>query len=328
MNPAELFRAVYANPGDDGAKQVLADLLIEQGDPRGEFIALQMQARRTRKAELKLERLLERHRSAFLGPLARVVLTSGQVWERGFLVGCRAALDGSLAEEPSWATVRALEIVQQEGDSPVDVLGPCFTSLQQVVGLPRLVVIPLFDGPVSRPWWTVAVSGPGAPETWAPEELDALRKARALPALRHLTLSLWRFGVDELEWLWTAPVFGRLRVLELSLHRVATHLATLRDRLLLLDDVPDTLVLKGRQLEVRLKPAAQWGVLHLHVRAPLVEPVLHDAEALLQSFPQGALTRFDFTSEFVPQRDALARLKALVKRFPRLAPVSWPGTSR
>jgi len=27
-------------------------------------------------------------------------------------------------------------------------------------------------------------------------------------------------------------------------------------------------------------------------------------------------------------RDQLARLKGLVRRFPRLAPVSWPKTSR
>ncbi|MBA2541405.1 MAG: TIGR02996 domain-containing protein [Deltaproteobacteria bacterium] len=41
-NAAELFAAVYASPDDDGPRSVLADLLQEQGDPRGEFIALQL----------------------------------------------------------------------------------------------------------------------------------------------------------------------------------------------------------------------------------------------------------------------------------------------
>ena len=43
---------------------------------------------------VKLERLFERHRLDFLGPLAAVVSSRGQLWEKGFLVECRATLDG------------------------------------------------------------------------------------------------------------------------------------------------------------------------------------------------------------------------------------------
>ena len=62
----ELFAEVYANPIDDGPRLVLADLLQEQGDPRGEFIALQCH-----QPGSKREReLLKEHGKAWLGELA------------------------------------------------------------------------------------------------------------------------------------------------------------------------------------------------------------------------------------------------------------------
>lgn len=328
MNARPFFEAVYARPADDGAKQVLADVLQELGDPRGDFIALQMQARRSRKAELKLERLLERHRLDFLGPLASAVSARGQVWEKGFLVECRATLEGKLVDEPSWATVRALELLNRDGEVPRELWGPHFRALQTLGAVPRQAVLPLFVGERSLPLRTLSLEGPGNIEVWNPDELDAVRTARSLPDLRHLTLSLWRFAVDELEWLWTAPVFGRLRVMELAMHRVAVNLGTVRDRLLACDDVPDALVLRGRQLEVKLKPEGSWGTMQLSVRTPLVEPVIHDAQLMLQSIPANALLRLDVTCDYPVERDALANLKSLVKRFPRLAPVSWPVASR
>ncbi len=326
MQAADFFRAVYANPADDGAKQVLADVLMEAGDPRGELIALQMSPRRSRKAELKLERLFERHRAQFLGPLSAVVSERGQVWENGFLVECSLTLDGRLRDEPSLATLRTVRLLNRETDVPLELLGPHCRAVREVRGVSRQAVVPLFAHDRSLPFWTVALEGPGNAEAWSPVELDAVRVARALPDLRHLSLTTWRFGVDELEWLWTAPVFGRLRTLELGLHRVAINVGSLRDRLLTLDDVPDALILHGRQLEVKLKPTDGWRVMHLTIHTPLVEPVMHDAELMLQSLPANGLTRLDVACDFPVAKDALARLKALVKRFPRLAPVSWPSS--
>jgi uncharacterized protein (TIGR02996 family) len=328
VGPAELFRAVYEHPSDDGARQVLADVLIEAGDPRGEFIALQMASRRTRKAELKLERLLERHREQFLGPLARVVTSRGQVWEKGFLTACRATLDGSLFDEPSWATVRALEVLNRDDEVPRELLSPHLRALKEVSGLPRQGVLLVFAADRSLPFTSVAVEGPGNAEAWSVAELDALRTARALPDLRHLALNIWRFDVDELEWAWTAPVFGRVRTLELRFHRLAANLGALRDRLLTLTDVPDALVLKGRQLEAKLKPDDDWRVMHLTFRTPIVDPVIHDVELMLQSLPTTGLLRLDVTCSYPTTNEALARLKAMVKRFPRLARVSWPAAGR
>jgi uncharacterized protein (TIGR02996 family) len=323
--PTDFFSDVYARPSDDAAKQVLADALLEAGDPRGEFIALQMLPRRGRKAELKLERLLERHRAAFLGPLAASVLPAGQVWEKGFLVECRAALDGRLVDEPAWATVRKLEVVNDDAMTPRELSSPHLKSLREVSQVPRAGVLEVFAASRSLPFTSVALEGPGLVTHWDDAQLRALREARSLPDLRHLGLRLWRFHLEELEWLWTAPVFGRARSVELALHRVAINLGALRDRLIALSrDVPDALVLKGRQLELKLKPAEAWAVMHLTVKTPLVEAVIVDAELMLQSLPADGLARLDVTCDFLVHHDALARLKRLTRRFPRLAPVTWP----
>jgi len=42
--------------------------------------------------------------------------------------------------------------------------------------------------------------------------------------------------------------------------------------------------------------------------------------------PANGLARLDVACDFPVAKDALARLKALVKRFPRLAPVTWPSS--
>ena len=55
MELESLFAAVYARPADDGARQVLADALQELGDPRGEFISLQLQSRRTQRSERRMQ---------------------------------------------------------------------------------------------------------------------------------------------------------------------------------------------------------------------------------------------------------------------------------
>lgn len=99
-----LLAEIYANPADDAPRQVYADLLVQRGDPRGEFIHLQL-ARNRRKptggeraAELKL---LNKHARSWLGELvpavggvARYRLRVGPVdeydfcrFERGFLTG-------------------------------------------------------------------------------------------------------------------------------------------------------------------------------------------------------------------------------------------------
>ncbi len=63
-NP-ELEKAILANPNDRDAYTVYADWLIEQGDPRGELISLQLGNK-----EGQAKKLIEEHSDYFLGPLA------------------------------------------------------------------------------------------------------------------------------------------------------------------------------------------------------------------------------------------------------------------
>jgi uncharacterized protein (TIGR02996 family) len=62
-NPA-LEKAILANPLDDTAYMVYADWLQDQGDPRGELIALQAGGK-----DKEAKKLLDKHIDYFLGPL-------------------------------------------------------------------------------------------------------------------------------------------------------------------------------------------------------------------------------------------------------------------
>jgi uncharacterized protein (TIGR02996 family) len=113
-----LLAAVYAAPEDSGPRRVLADALMESGDPRGEFIVLQLQEAENGGTETGTKRadaLLAAHKDAWLGALQPVVY---RAWFReGFLdrieldAGRRAPAKAweKLARHPSLATVRGVD---------------------------------------------------------------------------------------------------------------------------------------------------------------------------------------------------------------------------
>ena len=117
----ELLAAVYAAPSDPEPRQIYADYLLERGDPRGEFIALQLADLRgglDKAGRARVRALLGEHRHAWLGPLAPVLVQSGTEFHGGFLARARLkrsprGLD-ELREDPSWATVEALELAPPE----------------------------------------------------------------------------------------------------------------------------------------------------------------------------------------------------------------------
>lgn len=98
MSDHDSFLAeIFASPDDDGPRLVYADWLLEQGDPRVEFIHLQIQraalehgsspARRLRKRELEL---LREHEAEWAGPVADLV--DRYEFRRGFVSHIRLAL--------------------------------------------------------------------------------------------------------------------------------------------------------------------------------------------------------------------------------------------
>ena len=80
-----LLDAICESPEDDEPRLVLADLLTSRGDPRGEFISLQIAAESSvnRDAVACAEALLATHEYAWLAPLP--VPVASWTWRRGFL---------------------------------------------------------------------------------------------------------------------------------------------------------------------------------------------------------------------------------------------------
>ncbi len=112
-----LLADIYANPDDDAPRLVLADLLLERGDPRGELIMLQLERPTGEPTPRELE-LLKRHGKAWMGNLAPV-LSWGRGYartkfRRGFVAKADIILSvGKKLEpirtEPAWATVEELD---------------------------------------------------------------------------------------------------------------------------------------------------------------------------------------------------------------------------
>ncbi len=188
---AELFARVYARPEDDEARQVLADHLLEEGDPRGEFIALQL---RRLKGPLpptgmkRERRLLEEHEARWLGPIARLVIGHPTRWERGFLEACGAPLDGSTVGAPEWGTVRELILYSDVGDRPGE-LAADLRSLRVLELANTLALDVLVKAAQKPPLESISYRGPQRNgREWAARQTDALLKLAELPRLKRLQL--------------------------------------------------------------------------------------------------------------------------------------------
>ncbi len=107
---AELLDEIARRPNDDHLLRVYADHLEEQGDPRGELIALQLaDADPQRVAEL-----IAAHGRAWVGPLLPWVRLQGCQFARGCLsevalADLRINFDNIIGNS-IWATVRTIHL--------------------------------------------------------------------------------------------------------------------------------------------------------------------------------------------------------------------------
>jgi uncharacterized protein (TIGR02996 family) len=117
-DPKSLYMHAVEHPEDLASIQVLADYLSEQGDPRGEFIALQLLHERgggdekSRKAEASLWR---KHWRAFYPDLAAVLAPQSSRCRHGLLwrAGIHTPEGAPIAEvlsRPSFRSVREIDI--------------------------------------------------------------------------------------------------------------------------------------------------------------------------------------------------------------------------
>lgn len=133
---AALEAAVAASPEDRAVHAALADLLTERGDPRGEFIRVQMDLEELGESDpavtplRRREReLLDAHRSTWLGPmLAPHLLDQPKVscsFRRGWLDALhlptiREPLSRALAEAPEARLLRRLVIADNQDAPPLN----------------------------------------------------------------------------------------------------------------------------------------------------------------------------------------------------------------
>lgn len=110
-SPLALVAAVFERPHDEATKHVVADALMEAGDPWGELIAMQLDAKRKPKDAAPL---IQKNLERIAGPIAHIGPRKRFVVEKGFLVQCevggphpRPRWEEAVAA-PHWATVRVL----------------------------------------------------------------------------------------------------------------------------------------------------------------------------------------------------------------------------
>jgi uncharacterized protein (TIGR02996 family) len=139
-DPAELLARVYADPADDAVRAVLADLLTERGDPRGEFISLQLARFGTKQepsaAEKKLQKTWER---AWLGAIEPAAMKNGVEFERGFASRVRLSKIAEVLptlRASEWLTVTSIDVGHANGEGIDDLLrSPLFQRLRAATGV-------------------------------------------------------------------------------------------------------------------------------------------------------------------------------------------------
>jgi uncharacterized protein (TIGR02996 family) len=223
---SELYAAVFADPDDDTPRLMLADVLQERGDARGEFIALQIaRAASGDKVSARERQLLGTWGEEWLGRLAPVLQKTGRVFQRGFLSECRFSSEhppGELANEPAWGTVTHLDVFfsgQFVTGSSGLMLSPRFGALRHVSGVGDSDLRTICDARKPLPFESLRIAMFSlTPATWA-----LFRDADMLPALTTLglrstaTSELYGLSFPRLAELFDAPFGGALRNLEVAM---------------------------------------------------------------------------------------------------------------
>jgi uncharacterized protein (TIGR02996 family) len=144
---AALLAAVLADPRDDAPRMVFADALLQRGDPRGEFIALDLLAARTAAQDRARNALLKAHGKQWLSDdLRHAVRTTTLRWQRGFPAS--ATLKNHRQTTRELATLRELDLSDLP-ELPALALDD-HRALESVVGIAPHVAPALVDRPVWR----------------------------------------------------------------------------------------------------------------------------------------------------------------------------------
>ena len=222
-NAETLHAAILAEPSELGHRLVYADFLQARGDPRGEFIALQIQASTApldRASRARMNQLQHDHAGSWLAELGPVLLRSDLRFECGFLSAARVRANyrhvDRMIGHPLLATVISLE------DAPLAAYRHEVMRSLRRIGCDERNLLDLLSAEHPLPgvrelaihWEQEWVARAGDREAgWqatytigegiAPEFRQALGLHRGLPNLRALTMRFWR-SVDlrHFSWIW------------------------------------------------------------------------------------------------------------------------------
>lgn len=213
-----LLQRVLENRRDDDARRVYADWLSSRGDPRGEFIHLQLDRAQGRGGLGKLERelnLLDEHRERWTKPLG--TLASHVVFERGFPTCVEldlnrgAELLPQLAGNLAWGSVEELFVRNPRAPVPTNVLAPLIDAphMRELTRLaaPIEMLLALAE-PRLRYWRAVTVL------TWNWSRAGVLDLCGHLPRVTQLGV-ITSYADDVGSLCALAPLAGRVAGLEI-----------------------------------------------------------------------------------------------------------------
>jgi uncharacterized protein (TIGR02996 family) len=299
----ELWKDVWAHPERIAARHVLADALQARGDPRGEFIALQLAGGENQKAARRVAALLREHGDDWLGRLPGVERASRR-FERGFVSSVRvAASDAQLEaalDADEWRTIEEIFLAA----SPE-------VAVRLVGRMPMLRALATPSEAVLR---ALAAAGPfpslralGGFDDWMPSEPMAAFPRLALVAGRWVVY--WDAGAFR-ACLAAARALGLHAIL---FHRFPAHLMPLALTELAEAELPEVRFAFGeRALESRfdvtgwrvaLNPAARTAAVHFADSGSYATAALDLLGALVRAdyrvracLPQRARMAADFTA--------------------------------
>ncbi|MGZ3473775.1 MAG: TIGR02996 domain-containing protein [Polyangiales bacterium] len=223
-----LFAAIRNDPSDDSVRAVYADWLEEQGDPRGQFISLQLatHARAATEDERKsMKALLDKHGQTWLGELGSILQQDQIRFERGFVARAAVTSDDlpRLADCVDAVTIDALFIHGREPFDASLLRAKNLRGLRFVGGIEPIMLETLAsEGPFDFEGVGIDLFDvlPGRDRSWTDEQRamrDRVVGLRAtFPRFTELAIRAFYRDPEDLAFVWESPLVDGLERLRLA----------------------------------------------------------------------------------------------------------------
>lgn len=238
----ELLAAVYAAPGDDGPREVLADHLLQRGDPYGEFLSLQLARSHGRADDATRARelaLLATSNGVWAGRIGMAIEAGHFAYHRGFVAYAQLPrTKQTLAQfqsEPAWNTVEIFDVtwsitVKADRDALTEILRAS-PGVRAVLGVPTSYLAALDPATLAKLERIEVEIGEPEDTVLVHRWLATAHRPRTL-AIRHRPATSGPSRIEDLERaaverILEAPQLSRLGKLVVCTHVPQTWLARL-----------------------------------------------------------------------------------------------------